>query len=218
MKSPFVLLAFILLSITMLTISFTAYAQIPDSDTAADTLPGIVAPLPTTDQYHGTFWPGLAPVEGAAFGIFPGVNPPWTMDCGAGSCLFTAVDGGLSLSQFEVFDFGGSIGTTSVPIPGSNCGFDDPDACLADPALSSGEFCLGPGTHSITMNQILNDDPGNGWIKALLRPGVLCAIGGMSIPIDSTALLLVGAQMNAAWIIPAIIIASGIGIFLVRRK
>ncbi len=43
-------------------------------------------------------------------------------------------------------------------------------------------------------------------------------VGGTILPIDTTALLLAGAQMNAAWIIPAIIIASGIGIFLVRRK
>ena len=42
-------------------------------------------------------------------------------------------------------------------------------------------------------------------------------VGGMSIPIDTTALLLVGAQMNAAWMIPVIVVAIGFAIVIARK-
>ena len=45
------------------------------------------------------------------------------------------------------------------------------------------------------------------------------AVGGMGIPIDSTALLLAGVQGSALWMIPAIVIAgAGIGIFSFKRS
>ena len=43
-------------------------------------------------------------------------------------------------------------------------------------------------------------------------------IGGEFIPIDSTALLLAGAQSTASWMIPVLISAVGIGLVLVRKK
>jgi hypothetical protein len=42
-------------------------------------------------------------------------------------------------------------------------------------------------------------------------------VGGNIIPIDTTSLLLAGAQMNSAWLIPAITTAIGIGIVLARK-
>jgi len=50
--------------------------------------------------------------------------------------------------------------------------------------------------------------------KALL-PGV--PIGGTLIPIDTTLLLLVGAQSIAAWMIPVIIAGIGIAIVIARK-
>ena len=56
--------------------------------------------------------------------------------------------------QLEVFDFGGSIGLTSVgSSTGSSCG-NDPVPCLADPTVASGMFQVGPGPHSITIELI----------------------------------------------------------------
>jgi len=43
-------------------------------------------------------------------------------------------------------------------------------------------------------------------------------IGGTMIPIDTTALLLAGAQMNAAWMIPVIAAGIGIGVFVIKRR
>ncbi len=42
-------------------------------------------------------------------------------------------------------------------------------------------------------------------------------VGGTLIPINTTSLLLAGTQMTAAWMIPAIIAAIGIGIVIARK-
>jgi len=43
-------------------------------------------------------------------------------------------------------------------------------------------------------------------------------IGGTLLPIDTTALLLAGAQMNAVWMIPVVAVGIGVGIYLVKRR
>jgi len=43
-------------------------------------------------------------------------------------------------------------------------------------------------------------------------------IGGHGGPIDKTSLLVTGAQLNASWMIPLLISAIGIGLFVVTRK
>jgi len=42
-------------------------------------------------------------------------------------------------------------------------------------------------------------------------------VGGELIPLDTTSLLLAGTQMNAAWMIPVIVSAIGIGIVIARK-
>ncbi len=42
-------------------------------------------------------------------------------------------------------------------------------------------------------------------------------VGGTMIPIDTTTLLLAGAQMNAAWMIPVIVVAIGFAIVIARK-
>lgn len=42
-------------------------------------------------------------------------------------------------------------------------------------------------------------------------------VGGEIIPIESTAVLLAGAQMTSSWLIPVIVSAIGIGIVIARR-
>ncbi len=43
------------------------------------------------------------------------------------------------------------------------------------------------------------------------------AVGGELLPIDTTALLLAGAQANALWLIPVIVAATGIAIVIARK-
>jgi len=56
-------------------------------------------------------------------------------------------------------------------------------------------------------------------IKGTYNPNEpnLCLVGGQLLPIDTTALLLAGSQMTAAWMIPVIVAAIGIGIVLARK-
>jgi len=44
-----------------------------------------------------------------------------------------------------------------------------------------------------------------------------CPVGGELIPLDTTALLLAGAQMNAAWMIPVIVAGIGFAIVIARK-
>jgi len=54
-----------------------------------------------------------------------------------------------------------------------------------------------------------------------IRGQIRCApdflVGGTIIPIDTTSLLLAGAQMTAVWLIPVVVAAIGIGLVLSRR-
>jgi hypothetical protein len=76
-------------------------------------------------------------------------TPPWTFNS-AGSSLLSVTDAFNAGDRFQVFDFGGSLGLTSLPSGSSNCG-DDPVPCLADPNISHGQFLLAAGPHSLTI-------------------------------------------------------------------
>ena len=50
-----------------------------------------------------------------------------------------------------------------------------------------------------------------------MAPPPLRPVGGELIPLDTTMILVAGAQMNAAWMIPIIVSAIGIGIVIARK-
>jgi hypothetical protein len=77
--------------------------------------------------------------------------PPWTFSGGA---LLTVVDAFEAGDQFEVFDFGASLGATSLPVGSADCG-DDPVPCVADPNVSHGVFVLPGGAHAVTIKPLL---------------------------------------------------------------
>lgn len=118
----------------------------------------------TTDVWYGFGFdgPGTSLVSGVGFGL--GTNPPdgnpvvaaddppWTITL-TGPATLTVLDLFLSVDQFEILDFGGVIGMTSAPVPGSDCG-SDITCALGDPAFSRGVFLLGAGDHSITGAQL----------------------------------------------------------------
>jgi hypothetical protein len=84
--------------------------------------------------------------------------PPWTFLAASGATL-TVTDAFFSGDRFQIFDFGASIGLTSVPSGVADCG-DDPVVCLATSGMSNGTFALGAGTHSITIVPSLSPDGG----------------------------------------------------------
>jgi hypothetical protein len=75
--------------------------------------------------------------------------------------------------QFQVFDFGASLGVTSA-VPNLNDGGnggEGPVAAFADPTYSHGSFFLGAGAHSITIDTIVNPyDGGRGYLRVLGVP------------------------------------------------
>jgi len=62
-------------------------------------------------------------------------------------------------------------------------------------------------------------DCGNIFGPTTPLPGIVnqCPVGGELIPLDTTSLLLAGAQMNAAWMIPVIVSGIGFAIVLARK-
>ena len=66
--------------------------------------------------------------------------------------------------------------------------------------------CIAAGGIPIT-------DPGDPRFMDCIFPSV----GGEFLGVDSTALLVTGAQMNASWMIPVIVSAIGIGIVIARK-
>jgi hypothetical protein len=90
--------------------------------------------------------------------------PPWTF-ASASPTILTVTDAFQAIDQFVVLDTV-VLGLTSAPSnnPGDVCG-SDPVLCLADLRFSHGTFELGPGVHSLTMVQILNDGSGAGYFR-----------------------------------------------------
>jgi hypothetical protein len=103
-------------------------------------------PLPPDAAWHQFDWgPGTpAPTS-------PG---PWTFDLGAFTSVLDVTDALIAGDRFEVFDWGGSIGLTSLP--STSNWTDNIDFAFADPRWSSGSFAMGPGAHSISINTVQN--------------------------------------------------------------
>ena len=76
--------------------------------------------------------------------------PPWTFTASGAGATLRITDAFFSGDRFEIFDFGVSLGLTSLPALDVNCG-DDPVPCFANPAMSTGLFLLAAGNHSLTI-------------------------------------------------------------------
>lgn len=103
--------------------------------------------------------------------------PPWTFSSAKGIFL-SVTDAFDSGDQFEIFDFGTSIGITSAFAPNVNCG-DDPAVCLATAGMSSAIFLLGSGDHSITIIPTVSAGGGSAFFQAsnVPEPGTTALLG-----------------------------------------
>ena len=79
-------------------------------------------------------------------------TPPWTF---TGSGFLIVQDAFSPGDQFEVFEFGTSLGKTIPPEEGPSCG-SDPVVCFFDPNSSGKKFDFGPGDHSFTIQVSLS--------------------------------------------------------------
>jgi hypothetical protein len=110
--------------------------------------------------------------------------PPWTF---AGPGIVTITDLFARGDRFQLFDNGVPVGVTSVPVndgattcPAAGIG-NDIRACLADPTYSHGEFTLGGGAHSLTI-QVTQNVVGTSGGAAVFQlatpePGTLVLLG-----------------------------------------
>lgn len=80
--------------------------------------------------------------------------PPWIFLAPDVGAILTVADAFQAGDQFEVFDFGVSLGVTSLPFGDADCG-DDPIPCLGTPGISTGTFVLAAGNHSLTITPTL---------------------------------------------------------------
>jgi len=107
--------------------------------------------------------------------------PPWTFNL-VGSSLLTVTDAFSVGDRFQIFDFGASLGLTSLPVGSSSCG-DDPVPCLLDANISHGQFLLASGPHSLTITPTLApSDGGSGFL--------LVGDTGTPVPESATCVLL----------------------------
>lgn len=82
--------------------------------------------------------------------------PAWTFNASSPTAL-VVTDAFQSGDRFEIFDFGVSLGTTSLPGPRASCG-SDPVPCLANADISHGVFALAAGAHSLTISSLVDGE------------------------------------------------------------
>jgi hypothetical protein len=114
------------------------------------TTPGVLATGCDPNDPSGPFCPPSSGTPVTAL-----TAPPWTFSSTLPT-LLTVTDAFLSGDQFQVFDLTTSLGNTSVPTPGIDCG-DDPVPCLATTGVSSRVFPLAAGSHSLTIRPTIAD-------------------------------------------------------------
>ncbi|MGH7119453.1 MAG: PEP-CTERM sorting domain-containing protein [Acetobacteraceae bacterium] len=107
-------------------------------------------------------------------------DPAWTFTLSSNATLIV-VDGFLSGDQFNVTNSGVSLGNTSAPISGADCG-SDITACLSNPDMSEGMFTLAAGTYSIDGTAIASVSGGGAAFfevttTAVPEPGSLGLLG-----------------------------------------
>ena len=149
---------------------------------------GTASALPIVlDQWYTFGFFGTAPppdplVSGTGFVLgdrsIAAPDPAWTFNCPIYKCHLIVTDGFLAIDQFQLFDFGVSIGLTSAPSGDANhsCGTDEL-GCLADAQMSHGVFIVGFGAHSITGFHVVGI-PGAGFmIVKIPEPGTLALMG-----------------------------------------
>jgi hypothetical protein len=103
-------------------------------------------------------------------------DPPWTF---SGPATLTVLDLFSSGDVFEAFDFGVSLGVSSVPGPSGAC-FNDIGCALGDLNYSRLIASLGAGPHSLTIQMF--DSPFGGGaavfqLAAVPEPATLLLVG-----------------------------------------
>lgn len=105
---------------------------------------------------------------------------PWTFTLTSAATLFV-LDLFLSVDQFELFNFGSSLGLTSVATSGGACS-NDITCAIGDLDYSRGAFALAAGDYSITGTQVQGISGAGAFI-----------IETAAVPVPAAGVLLFGA-------------------------
>ncbi len=91
--------------------------------------------------------------------------------------------------------------------------FDDPTVTTSDRF----GFSVSISGNNVLVGALDDDTNGVNVGQAHLFDIMFSAVGGEIIPLDTTMVLLAGTQTTAAWMIPVIVSAIGIGIVIARK-
>jgi hypothetical protein len=139
---------------------------------------------------------GSALVNGTGFGPItnpsgtPAPDPPWTFTLAVPEVL-RVQDTFLSGDQFQMFDNAVSLGLTSLPTQGFDCG-TDLSCAMANPAFSFGAFLLGVGPHSITGTLTLAASQSGGAAAFIIGPVPTTIPLPATLPLFATGLVGLG--------------------------
>ena len=116
------------------------------------------------------------------------------------------------------------IGCINDPVAnGISCA--DSDVCNGDETCEGG-VCNSAAPLDCNDVNVCTEDICNPISGCSNPPIPMCGIDGtdsqiggtVMSPLDTTALLLGGAQMNAAWMIPVVVAGIGIAVFVIKRR
>ena len=161
--------------------------QVPSAESAIVAAPGDIEVGGPWIEFsfgaEGSFAQGCAPADPAGPACTPssagnsvfGGPPPYTFMLPDQGGVLTVTDAFLNGDEFEVFDFGVSIGRTSSVDTDGSCvpNATDPDDCSSDPSSSSAAFALEPGQHQITIQAVASPFGGGAaFLRADANPGL----------------------------------------------
>jgi len=125
--------------------------------------------------------------------------PAWTFTAGAGGSVLTVTDAFSAGDRFEIFDFGVSLGLTSVPAAAAlvDCG-DDPAVCVGTAGISQGQFNLAAGAHSLTLQVAATPDGLGAGYLFVSNAGTNTVPAPGALPLVALAALLALAAARVA--------------------
>ena len=153
--------------------------------------------------------------------------------CSGGVCAGTPTvlapcgDTGNECTNQDFCDFNGICGDAGVRPEGTPCGDPTVTECSNANSCNANGVCLARNLSQGTSCDLDTDEctddacDGSGTCEAgppiTGTPACFPAVGGEIIPIETTSLLLTGAQ-SFSWMLPVVLSVLGIGLFVVSRK